>query len=228
VTIVTEELTHPKDAFISALDPADLVALRACGRRRRFRAGTSLFHEGERSEWLALIEQGLVKVSSFTEGGREIVLAFRGPGELMGEISVIDAEPRSATAIALKPVQALIVPAGDFLSFLQMRPNAALVLLRTLTRRLREADRRRIEFVAYDTVGRVARHLVELAERHGKPTAEGIRIELLTQMELAGAVGAARESVAKVLQILRARGWIRTRRRVIVVLDLAALRARSV
>lgn len=217
----------PKDAFLSALDPADVAALRARGRLRRFRAGSTLFNEGDRSEWLALIEQGLVKVSSFTADGKEIVLAFRGPGELIGELSVIDAEPRSATAIAQEPVVALIVSAEDFMSFLEERPRAALALLRMLTSRHRDADRKRIEFVAYDTVGRVARRLVELAEEHGKPTPDGIRIEMLTQVELAGAVGAARESVAKVLQLMRDRKWIDTHRRVIIIRDIEALRARS-
>lgn len=217
-----------KDAFVAALEPDDVAALRDHGRVRRFRAGATLFNEGDRSEWLALIEQGLVKVSSFTEEGREIVLAFRGPGELMGEFSVIDAEPRSATAIAQEPVQALIVQAEEFMAFLERRPRAAVVLLRSLTRRLRDSDRKRIEFVAYDTVGRVCRSLVELAELHGRPGPDGIRIELLTQVELAGLVGAARESVAKVLQLLRDRGWIDTHRRVIVIRDLDALRARAV
>jgi CRP-like cAMP-binding protein len=100
--------------------------------------------------------------------------------------------------------------------------------MRTLTGKLRDADRKRIEFGAYDTTGRVAARLVEMAERFGEPSEDGVAIALpFTQDELAGWTGASREAVSKALGALRTAGWIRTSRMRVVVRDLAALRERA-
>ena len=169
-----------------------------------------------------------MKVSTLTDDGKEIVLAFRGPGDLLGELSAIDGEARSATVEAIEPVEALAIPASDFRSYLIAHPEVGLLLLQMLSRRLRDADRKRVEYGAHDTVGRVAARLVELAERYGEPVARGIRIGLpLSQEELAGWTGASREAVSKALQTLRKVGWVLTERRRITVLDVEALRRRS-
>jgi CRP-like cAMP-binding protein len=100
--------------------------------------------------------------------------------------------------------------------------------MRTLTGRLRDADRKRVEFGSYDAVSRVALRLVELADRFGEPTADGILVTLpFTQDELAGWVGASREAVVKALRALRRTGCVRTQRRSVVVCDLPALRRRA-
>jgi CRP-like cAMP-binding protein len=100
--------------------------------------------------------------------------------------------------------------------------------MRMLVTRLRDADSKRVEFTAFDTVGRVARRLVELAERFGTASDDRVEIALaLSQEELAGWTGSSREAVSKALQSLRGRGWIETKRRGITILDLDALRKRS-
>jgi CRP-like cAMP-binding protein len=218
----------PAIGFVGALDPAQSEALRERGVPRRFRKGHALFHQGGSSDRVVVILGGRVKVSTLTEEGKEIVLAFRGPGDLLGELSAIDGEPRSATVEAVEDVEALAVPASDFRSYLIAHPEVALMLLQTLSRRLRDADRKRVEYGAHDTVGRVAARLVELAERYGEPVTRGIRIGLpLSQEELAGWTGASREAVSKALQTLRKVGWVLTERRRITVLDVEALRRRS-
>jgi CRP/FNR family cyclic AMP-dependent transcriptional regulator len=214
--------------FVAVLEPGDLEALTAWGHARRFRRGAMLFHEGEGAEHVLIVRAGRVKVSSFTADGREVVLAVRGPGELLGELSAIDGEPRSASASALEQVDVLSVPAEDFRAFLEMRPRVTVSLMQMLSRKLRDADRKRIEFGAHDTVGRVCRRLVELAERFGEESARGLRIALpLSQQELAGWTGASREAVSKALHQLRSRGYIETARRGITVLDMSALRRRA-
>ncbi|MDX6667690.1 MAG: family transcriptional regulator, cyclic receptor protein [Solirubrobacteraceae bacterium] len=218
----------PTAGFLAALDPAARKALYERGTRRSFRRGTTLFHEGGGSDRIVVVLSGRVKVSTVTEDGKEIVLAFRGPGDLLGELSAIDGEPRSATVSALEPVDALVVAASDFRSFLAAHPPVALLLLQMLSRRLRDADRKRVEYGAYDTLGRVAARLVELADRFGEPVARGLRITLpLSQEELAGWTGASREAVSKALQALRGLDWVITERRRITVLDIEALRRRS-
>jgi len=187
-----------------------------------------MFGEGDTSDWIALVLTGRVKLSSFTQDGREAVIGIAGHGELLGELSAVDGEPRSATAIAIDAVEALIVSAEDFTRFLESRPGAAVLLLRTISTRLRDADRKRVEFGAHDTLGRVAARLVELADRYGEPARDGVLITLpLSQEELAGWTGSSREAVGKALHALRGLGWVRTERRRITVLAMEPLRRRS-
>ncbi len=210
------------------MSPDELSDLRTRGKPRRFRRGAALFNEGDRSDHVALIVGGRVKIFSPTDDGREILLAIREPGDLLGDFSAIDGEPRSATATALEDVETVVVTADEFRRFLEGHPRLAVRMLETLTQRLRDADRKRVEFAAFDSVGRVARRLVELAERFGEQDESGVRIALsLSQEELAGWTGASREAVSKALQSLRSRGWLETRRRGITILDLDALRRRA-
>jgi CRP/FNR family cyclic AMP-dependent transcriptional regulator len=218
----------PALGFIGTLDREQLRGLREIAVTRRFRKGQALFHQGASSDRVVVLLGGRVKVSTVTEEGKEIVLAFRGPGDLLGELSAIDGEPRSATVEAIEAVEALAIAAPDFRSYLLAHPEVGVLLLQMLSRRLRDADRKRVEYGAYDTVGRVAARLVELVERYGEPGSGGLRIGLpLSQEELAGWTGASREAVSKALQALRKVGWVRTERRRITVLDLEALRRRS-
>ena len=167
-------------------------------------------------------------MSYFTENGKEAVLAFRSSGDILGELSALDGEPRSATATVLEPVEALVLTVGQFRDFLCAHPRMALGLLEMLSRRLRDADRKRVEFGAYDSVGRVARRLVELAEDFGVPDRGGVRITLsLSQEELAGWVGASRKAVSNALRWLRGRGLVETGRRSITIRDVDALRKRA-
>lgn len=206
----------------------DVEALAALGPPRRYRRGTILFHEGDAPESVIVIRRGRVKISSFTADGKEVVLAVREAGQLLGELSAIDGEMRSATATALENVEAAWIPATVFRSFLMGQPHATFALLEMMSARLRDADRKRVEFGAYDTTGRVARRLVEMADRFGETTGDGVRITLpLSQQELAGWTGSSREAVSKSLHALRARGFIETARRGITVLDLTGLRRRA-
>src|ERR1700704_4276908 len=218
----------PATGFLAALDDAERSDLLARGRRRRYRRGATVFHEGGGSDEIVVVLAGRVKVSTVTADGREGVLASRGPGDLLGELSAIDGEARSATVGALEPVVAAVVAASEFRAYLSAHPRVAILLLEMLARRLRDADRKRVEFGAHDTLGRVAARLVELAERYGEPVREGVRITLpLSQEELAGWTGSSREAVGKALHTLRGLGWVRTERRRITVLEMEPLRRRS-
>lgn len=216
------------EGFGAALKPDELEDLRNRGVRRSFRRGAFLMTEGETSDHVIVLLSGRAKVSSYTAEGREVVLAVRGPGDLLGELSAFDGEPRLATVSALEPVEALIMPSERFTRFLEDHPRLAILLLETMTRRLRDSDRKRVEFGAYDTPGRVARRLIELVERYGENEGDNVRISLsLTQDELAGWTGSSREAVSKALREFRDRGWVTTGRRSIVVLDVDALRSRA-
>jgi len=216
--------------WFSRLPEADRAVLEAKGTARRYQAGTTLFHEGDLSDWVILLKRGRAKVSMTTRDGKEVVLAVCPPGELLGELSAIDSAPRSATTTALDVVDARIVSGEDFRAFLAASPQASLSLLRSVAGRLRHADRCRMEFVALDSIGRVASQLVELAERFGVPAGGGTtQIDLaLTQGDLAGLTGASREAVGKALHLFRRHGWIATGRRSLTVIDLDSLRSRAI
>ena len=213
------------DTDLSAQDVADLCA---AGRTRRYTRGDILMIEGSDPAEVFVLRRGRVKVSYETADGREVLLAVRAPGALLGELSAIDGEPRVATVSAIDDVEAVAVSVAQFHAFLRSHPDAAVALLRSLSRRLRESDRKRVEFAAWDTVGRVARLLLELAEQHGERTDGGVRINLpLTQQELAAWTASSREAVNKALRALRARGWVTTHRKAVVIVDVAALRRRA-
>jgi len=204
-----------------------LDALGEHGRTVTFKAGERLLHEGESGDSVALIPEGRVKVTHTGPEGHETLLDFRGAGELVGELSALDQAPRSSSVTAIEPVEALLVPAATFRSLLE-QPGFALPLLGMLSKRFRDADRKRIEFGASDSVGRVAARIVELAERYGEATGDGIAIALpISQEELAGWAAVSRAGMASALRTLRELGWIETERRRITVRDLDAVRARS-
>jgi CRP-like cAMP-binding protein len=223
-----EVASSEREEFLPRLPAADAQALMSYGARHSWPAGAVVFVEGERSDRVVVVLSGRVKISSRSEGGAEVVLAFRGSGALLGELSAIDQRPRSATVTAVDKVDGLVVGASEFWDFLAAHPAASLLLLRTLAGRLRDADRKRVEFGTHDAVGRVARRLVELADRFGEPGPDGIRIGLrFTQEELAGWTGSSREAVVKALRRLRARGCVQTKRMTVVITDLDLLRRYS-
>lgn len=214
--------------FLDALTVEERAWLEERGVRRAFAQGHELFHEKQGSDRVMLLLSGRVKIASESDGGRERVLAFRGPGEALGELSAIDGRSTSASVTAIEPIEALVLPAATFRSFLEHNPRVMFFLMQRLIGRLREADRKRVEFGSTDTIGRVAARLVELSERYGKRTAEGVQIDLpITQEELASWVGSSREGVNKALHTLKGLHWIDIERRCITVLDADALIRRS-
>ena len=218
----------PAATFFAGLSEPERQALFALGIRRRYPRGTSIFHERQEADSVVLILAGYLKVTRATSAGREALLAFRGPGELVGELGAIDRKARSANAVAVEDVDALVVPASQFMRFLHEDARRTSLLLESLSARLRECASRLLELSAYDTTGRLAARLLELAELHGEPGGGGIRITLpITQEELAASVGASREATTKALHNLRELGWLKTARREITVLDLEALGRRA-
>lgn len=195
---------------------------------RRYAAGAALFHTGDPSDWVALVRSGRIKIVEQTRDAREVLLAVRGPGQLIGELSAIDGEPRSASAVAMDDVEVLLVDADGFHAYLKSHPSAAVALLRMLTVRLRDADRKRVEYSSHDVLGRVALRLLELSEEYGVADDAGVRITLpLSQDELASYTASSREAVAKALRTLRDRKVITTDRRSIIVIDVESLRMRA-
>lgn len=224
---VVSEPAEP-GTFLALLSARDRDALLAVGGRRRFARGERLMHEGEPGDRVLVLLEGHVKASSSDSRGREMVLSFRGPGDVLGELTFMRAEPRSSNVTAIEPVTAQGLAASEFRVFLEHNPTAALTLIDVIGRRFRDANRARLQFGDLDTVGRVAARLVELCERYGDRTGAGIEIRLpLTQDDLGSWTASSRAGAAGALRTLRELGWIATERRRITVLDAGALTQRS-
>jgi CRP/FNR family transcriptional regulator, cyclic AMP receptor protein len=214
--------------FLDSLTAAESAALETRGIRRTYARGHALFHEHGTADRVVVLLSGFAKLSRLSEDGREVILAIRGPGDLLGEQSAIDGRPRSATATALDPVTAMVLSTPDFVRLLESEPRVALVVLKMLSHRLREADMQRMELSLQDTTARVATRILELSERFGNQAGADVEIHLpISQEELAGWTGCSRDSVVKALQAMRNLGWIETGRRRITVRELEQLRRRA-
>ncbi len=129
--------------FLHTLTPAEVDALEEMGEPGSYAAGEVIFEQGGTADCVFVLRAGRVRVSAGAGDGEEVVLAERGPGELLGELSGIDGQSRSASVTAVDEVSGLVVPLRAFRGFLMDNPRAALSLLELISRRLREADARR-------------------------------------------------------------------------------------
>jgi CRP/FNR family cyclic AMP-dependent transcriptional regulator len=214
--------------FLALLSDGDREALLERGGRRGYSRGEHLMHQGEPGDRVLVLLDGHVKASSVDTRGREMVLSFRGPGDVLGELTFTHADPRSSNVTAIEPVVAQAFAATEFRAYLEQRSTAALTLIDVISRRFRYANSARAQFGDLDTVGRVAARLIELCERYGDHTGSAIQIGLpLTQDDLGSWTASSRASVAGALRTMREQGWIRTERRQITVLDLEALTQRA-
>lgn len=190
--------------LFAGLAPEQLTRLAEACRRRLVRADETLFFEGDPGHTLYLVVSGQIKIQRVTPSGKLVVLALRGPGEHVGEMALLDGEPRSADAVTVEPCELLMLDRDQFLRCMGEQPQIALNMLASLTRRLREAANQVEGFRELDVLGRVAAVLLELAESHGEIEDAGIRITLrVTQQELADRIGATRVSVNKALGRLK-------------------------
>lgn len=219
---------NQRGRFLDMLEPTALAALHELAITRHWHAGAQLAREGDRPTRVLILRVGRVKIVVNTVDGTEVVLAIRGPGDIIGEVSAVDGGPHSATAVGIEDVTCLAVEAEQFSGFLAEHPSAGVAISSVLAARLREADAKRAEYGVLDSVGRVARLLVQLAEDHGRPSSDGVEVTVrLSQEELAGFTGSSREAVSRALRMLRDDGLVTTRRRGVTVHDLERLRERG-
>lgn len=215
----------PYGTFLRRLRPADREIVLGLGVRRQVPAGQILIHEGVRESHLVLLEEGLTKVTASLPDGRSALLSLRVGGDLVGEMSALNDQPRSATITTCGPTRYSVIPRDRFTRFLKEHPESALELAAMVADRLRWSNRRRIDFTSYHVKIRVARVIAELCRTHGRRSPEGVVIDVrLTQPELATICGAAETSIQKALRELRAERLVDTDYRRITVRDLPGLR----
>ncbi|MFJ3901327.1 Crp/Fnr family transcriptional regulator [Streptomyces sp. NPDC090025] len=211
-------------SFLHALSDTDRRALLAEGAPRTYAPGDIMIRERDTTAYVIALLSGWSVVSVGTERGARLILALRGAGEVVGDLAAVDQRPRSATVTALGRVEAVVISGDRFRRFLAARPHATSLIMRQLANRLRSADVERRSLASETVLRRLAARLVELAERAGRRDGSGTVVELpLPQHDLAAAIGATREAVAKALRLLREQGVVKTAQRTVVVVDMPLL-----
>ncbi|MCA0436438.1 MAG: Crp/Fnr family transcriptional regulator [Austwickia sp.] len=215
-------------ALFAALDDSDVSALRSTMSTTRLQRGEVLFREGQRGDRLYVIVNGKIKLGRSSTDGRENLMAILGPGEMFGELSLFDPGPRTATATAVADTELIGMGNESLHEYLKDRPAVSLALLGALARRLRRTNDSVADLVFTDVPGRVAKALLDLAGRFGRPAEEGVLVAHdLTQEELAQLVGASRETVNKALADFASRGWLKLEARAVLLMDVERLQRRS-
>jgi CRP/FNR family cyclic AMP-dependent transcriptional regulator len=209
---------HP---IFRGLDTAALDQLyRHCNTRLVKRGGT-IFSKGDPGNSLLAVIAGTVRIGVSSAEGREAVFNLIGPGELFGEIALLDGRERTADAVATTDCELLVIDRREFMPFLQSQPMLAMKIIDLLCTRLRWISDHVEQVVLPSLAGRLAKALVRLAERN-KPAAAKGKLTI-TQLELSQMVGMSRESINKQLRVWASRKWVRLERGGIVMLNKDAL-----
>lgn len=213
-------------SFRGRIGQDDWKWLADLGSARTYGANEALFRHGDPAGHVLLVVEGWVKITITASSGYEAILAIRGSGDVLGEVAVLDGRARSANVWTLGETKAVLLTAERFVKALHERPAIAIALIVHLADRLRRADNRRLEQAAHSATERLAAFLLRLAGQQGVTAPDGVEISVqLSQQEIAGAIGASREAVARGLRTLRERGVAITRRRKLVITAPAVLSA---
>ncbi|MFN4117178.1 Crp/Fnr family transcriptional regulator [Acidovorax sp.] len=174
--------------------------------KRRFKRGEALVEQGQKSNALFILLTGRARVMTADSRGREVILATLSQGDYLGEMSIIDNEPHSATVRAEVQTDVLMLGRAEFARCLTENASMSLVVMRGLVKRLRHADRKIESLALLDVYGRVAHALLDFAV----PDAQGQLVikDKISRQDLAKMVGASREMVSRVMKDLEERGFI--------------------
>ena len=217
-----------KAGLFQGVDPEDAEALAEQFEIFEAPRGTILFHEGEPGDSLYIVLGGKVKLGRRSSDGRENLVAIMGPADQFGELSIFDPGPRTATATVVTDARLARLPKPALQKWVQERPQIAMQLLRVVARRLRRTNTMLADLIFVDVPGRVAKQLLQLAQRFGTVDGGQLRVTHdLTQEELAQLVGASRVTVNKALADFAQRGWLRLGGKSVVILHRERLSRRA-
>ena len=209
MTKAADESVIRSAPLFSALNDEEAASLRASMTQVKVSKGHTLFKEGDEGDRLYVVLEGKLKLGTTSIDGRENLLSILGPGEMFGELSLFDPEPRTATATAVTDAKLLALAHDQVIGLITRHPQASLELLRRLAQRLRKSNEILADLVFADVPGRVAKAIIDLGARFGQQKDDGLHVNHdLTQEELAQLVGASRETVNKALADFASRGWV--------------------
>ena len=210
--------------LFSSFTDLQLSQLLSCVQHRSYPRNAFILRAGEETDALYIILSGRVKVLIPDEEGHEVILSMIGPHEFFGEMGLLDELPRSASVETLEACEMLRLSKAGFTGILKDNFELAMLIIRNLVRRLRDADRKIESLALIDVYGRVARLLIDMAESiDGKWIVE----KAPPKQEIARMIGASREMVSRVVKDLQRKGLIRAEKRRIHVLDKTSMQRRA-
>jgi CRP/FNR family cyclic AMP-dependent transcriptional regulator len=222
------EVVLRRAPLFNGLDDESARTLRRQTSEVKVSRGEHLFLEGQDGDRLYVVLDGKIKLTRAAPDGRENLLSVLGPGEMFGELSLFDPRPRTSTASAVTDATVAALAHDALRPWLLERPEVSMHMLQALARRLRRTNDVMADLVFTDVPGRVAKNLLDLADRFGEQERDGLHVHHdLTQEELAQLVGASRETVNKALADFAARGWLQISARSVLILDTERLRKRA-
>ena len=225
-------MTHPEILLkqvplFRSLRAEDSRHIAALLQKQTLRKGDALFRKGEEGHSLYMITAGKIKILRQSRDGDEVILAVLSPGDFCGEMALLDGLPRSADAVAAEETHLYGLNRKDFIAYVMNNEAAVKAILSALSKRLRKADDFLEDVFFLNVAARLAKKLIELAGSNGFREEDGGPIKLsVTQKDLAGMIGATRESVNKELRSLREKNLIALSGNTIVIDDLEALKQR--
>ena len=215
-----------RTSLFGSLDAGDLDRFAAMARSLSFDAGAAVVRKGDPSRSLYVIVQGRLKIANGSADGREMVMNVLGPGDVFGEIALLDGAGRTADAICIEPVRLLALDRSDLIPVLDSNPSLMQRMLVAIAERVRWISTSYEDSTFLSVRARTAKRLLQLADQFGVETPAGVRITLaLPQRELAGHVGVTRETISRLLQDWQGDGLIVMQRGMIVLANTARLAA---
>ncbi len=211
-----------KHPYFADLEPEAFEQLCRYAKHATLKRGASIFSKGDPGNSLVAVISGTVKISVSSADGRSAILNLIGPGEIFGEIAVLDDQPRTADATANTNCEIFVIDRREFLPFVRSQPALAMKFIELLCARLRWTSDQVEQIILQNLPGRLASALIRLTEKH--KTAPGGRTIAITQQEISEMVGMTRESINKQLRAWAARNWVRLEHGAIVVLNVEMLR----
>ncbi len=210
-----------KIPLFSSLKEEELDALKKVTHTKNFPKDKIILLEDEEGDTLFIILSGQVKVTSFSESGKEVIFSLLGAGDFFGDLSLLDGKPRSASVISIEDSRIQLIRRSDFNQLIQEYPTIALKLMEELALRLRKADERIESLALLDVTGRVAGILLQFAEERGFVTKKMAVIKSRpTHQELANMVGTTRETVTRVLKQLEQKKYIQMSGKDVTIIDV--------
>jgi CRP/FNR family cyclic AMP-dependent transcriptional regulator len=214
----------PPDSFIATLPDAEREALLRSGTIVRFGNDEVLVLQGDVGDFLYVLTDGKVKVLVAAASGAETMLAIRARGDLVGEFSLLDSKPRTATARAIGTVTARRITRADFADFASAFPEVKDLVFTYVLGKMRASTARRAADRVWGARERLAQELYDLAREHGVPGAGGVVRIPITQAELGQLAGVAVSTTERVLKDFRMLGIIATRYGATEVRNMTALK----
>jgi len=211
-----------RNFLLGRLSRSEIDTLLTYSRVERYPAGEEIYAKGSPGQSMMVVLRGIAKMSSVSIDGKEIVLNIMHPGEIFGEIAILDGKERSADAVAMTDCEIMVVNRRDFLPMLEKHADICMILLKILCQRLRQTSEQVEDILFRHLESRIAKALLHLAESAGRPDARGILVDV-SQRELGNIAGGSRESVNKHLQNWHKADLIDLGKGSIVIRDRAAI-----